>query len=391
MATLGYRFPKENKDQLLSEIAQSVKNYKADVLRTAIKKQVQVTRNEIIFPKANLSEPVLLAPVNTPQGKLPVKVQSGLIQELMNSAKFKALIAKQDELSASSPEASSVNSVASSPLASSPEASPPAGTNISKAMSDQFELFQNQLNATTGNEELKDKVIKSTNEYLKTLVQEGVIIYGARGRNQKKLLPSNILKINKIGSDDRLAFQDGTLLKADTLSATLRINSLNPSMNVSITGNGIVPSVKNRIANFGKFHLSLPGLKKLNLTVYRPKSNIAYLSKKNISPRLVRIIHDMRLNKTFDLDEYNQLSNAEQIIADRMINLGKLDYPVKMKRTLDETVWNLKQRYEILLGSYNAGNDGKLVVNELKQVLGDLLKYKAISKAKHDYIVKALE
>jgi hypothetical protein len=382
MATLGYQFPEENKDQLLSEIAQSVKNYKADVLRTAIKKQVQVTRNEIIFPKANVSE---VAPANTPQGKVPVKVQSGLIQELMNSAKFKALIAKQDE-SASSPE----NSAASSPE-NSAASSPPAGTNISKAMSDQFELFQNQLNATTGNEELKDKVIKSTNEYLKSLVQDGVIIYGARGRNQKKLMPSNILKINKIGSDNRLAFQDGTLLKADTLSATLRINSLNPSMNVSITGNGIVPSVKNRVANFGKFHLSLPGLKKLNLTVYRPKSNIAYLSKKNISPRLVRIIQDMRLNKTFDLDEYNQLSNAEQIIADRMINLGKLDYPVKMKRTLDETVWNLKQRYEILLGSYNAGNDGRLVVNELKQVLGDLLKYKAISKAKHDYIVKALE
>lgn len=379
MATLGYQFPKENKEQLLSEIAQSVKNYKADVLRTAMRKQIVTTRNEIVFPKSSSTEIATQGlHTNTPQGKIPVKTQSGLIQELMNSAKFKALIEKQ----ANEPSPTS-----------SPEsiASPPSGTNVSQAMSDQFELFQNQLNSTAGNDELKDKVIKSTNDYLKGLVEQGVTIYGAKGRNQKKLLPSNILKLKKVGPENRLTFPDGTLLKADTLSATLRINSLNPDMSVSITGNGISQSVKNRVANFGKFHLSLPGLKKLNLTVYRPKSNVSYLNKKNISPRLVSIIQDMRLNKTFDLDEYNQLSNAEQIIADRMINLGKLDYPVKMKRTLDETVWNLKQRYEILLGSYNAGNDGKLVVNELKQVLGDLLKYRAISKAKHDYIVKALE
>jgi len=150
-------------------------------------------------------------------------------------------------------------------------------------------------------------------------------------------------------------------------------------------------SAVNGEKNFGAYHLSLPALRKGNLSIYRPKSNSVVVSRRNMSPILIKIINEIKSTMKFNLDDYDRLKVMEQKVVDHVINLLRMDYPPKMKRALDEENWNLKQRYEILLSEINAGNGGYMVVNELKDVLGKLKENKVINNRKYKLIISALE
>jgi hypothetical protein len=102
------------------------------------------------------------------------------------------------------------------------------------------------------------------------------------------------------------------------------------------------------------------------------------------------MINEIREKMKFELEDYDNLKKAEQMVIDQIINLLRMTYPEGMRRALDESNWNLRQRYEILIGELNAGNDGKLVKDELKDVLFKLKENKVITKRKHDFIVNAL-
>jgi len=210
-------------------------------------------------------------------------------------------------------------------------------------------------------------------------------VYGARSNNQKNKDPTNILSLN---DKNQLQFPDGKPFIDSLLSTTLKLNTALLE-GKGIKGKGM--STVNGEKNFGNFHLSLPALRKGNLTIYRPKSNSAVVSRRNMSPTLIKIINEIKSTMKFNLDDYDRLKVMEQKVVDHVINLLRMDYPPKMKRALDEENWNLKQRYEILLSEINAGNGGYMVVNELKDILGKLRENKVINDRKYKLIISALE
>lgn len=215
--------------------------------------------------------------------------------------------------------------------------------------------------------------------------EDKTIIYGARSNGQKYKFKTNILKLN---DENQLQFPDGDLLEDSNLSASLKLN-LGVLEGKGIKGKGM--SAVNGEKNFGAYHLSLPALRKGNLSIYRPKSNSVVVSRRNMSPILIKIINEIKSTMKFNLDDYDRLKVMEQKVVDHVINLLRMDYPPKMKRALDEENWNLKQRYEILLSEINAGNGGYMVVNELKDVLGKLKENKVINNRKYKLIISALE
>ena len=66
-------------------------------------------------------------------------------------------------------------------------------------------------------------------------------------------------------------------------------------------------SAVNGEKNFGAYHLSLPALRKGNLSIYRPKSNSVIVSRRNMSPILIKIINEIKSTMKFNLDDYDRL------------------------------------------------------------------------------------
>lgn len=157
-----------------------------------------------------------------------------------------------------------------------------------------------------------------------------------------------------------------------------------------LIGGEIGVKASNKIPNFGNYFMSLNALRKNNLLIYRPKTNSTLITRKNISPTLMKIINSIRSTMKFDIDDYEKLKLGEQKTVDHVINLLHLDYPPKMKRALDEENWNLKNRYEILISEVNAGNSGRMVITELKGVVDKLKMNKVIGIKKHKSIMSAL-
>lgn len=389
MATLGYVFPKKNKDQLLSEIAQSVKNYKNDVLQQTFQRKPVMIQQSIVPQILQSIQPVpginpdAVTPKSVPN--TPTRVTRNLnavVSELINNPKFKSRQVSEASSPVSSGLPSPVNSPKSGYVSPTPTELTIASSQKMGEFADQFEL------AKTARGEQRDKYFESVYDFLVDEVNKGSMIYAATGPAASKKHDENLLVLNENGKlvTKGINGKGSTPLDMRYLGITFKIN-----LPEAVLGSGLkAKNYRAGLANLGKFFINLESLRRGNLSIYRPKSNVMYLNKKSISPKLVQLIREIKQDKKFDINDYESLKESEKIIADKVINLAQVDYPVKMKRALDETIWNLKQRYEILLGSYNAGNDGKLVTDEIKSVLKELLKHKAISKTKHDYILKAI-
>lgn len=247
-----------------------------------------------------------------------------------------------------------------------------------------LEQIQNLKDVSKADAEVSKLTKNLIKELFKREIEAGKTIYGAKSNAQKEKYSDMKLKLDK---NNNLIFINGSPLKDNLLSVSLKLN-LGITDGKGLKGKGM--SVINGDKNFGSYHLSLPALRKGNLTIYRPKSNSVLVSRRNMSPTLTKIINDIKSTMKFDLNDYDRLKIVEQKTVDHVINLLRMDYPPKMKRALDEENWNLKQRYEILLSEINAGNGGYMVVNELKDILGKLKENKVINKRKYDMIMSAL-
>jgi hypothetical protein len=216
-------------------------------------------------------------------------------------------------------------------------------------------------------------------------IKAGKTVYGATSNAQKTKDSKKVLSLDDRG---RLQFSDGKAFTEKYLPIVFRLNT-SLLEGKGIKGKGM--SAVNGEKNFGAYHLSLPALRKGNLSIYRPKSNSVVVSRRNMSPILIKIINEIKSTMKFNLDDYDRLKVMEQKVVDHVINILRMDYPPKMKRALDEENWNLKQRYEILLSEINAGNGGYMVVNELKDILSKLKENKVINNRKYKLIISALD
>jgi hypothetical protein len=406
MVFLGYILPKEQQTIYNKDTALALKNYKNDIASRALvmqKTQVMQAPAQVamqVAPQAQAEKIVkevlddiiskvdklnLETVVSTPKGLVtqpntPVRRQStSLVEELkakLASPKL-GLSPKKLTVDTTTPDIE----VEGKPSPTETVTTSLSADDTWSSLLDKYSEFnQKDFN---DNPSLNAQALN----LLKSAIDNGEIVYGINGPNQKKKKDEYLLGLD-IGNGIIFKNKTGSARKFNTsfLGQTIEYNRKIQGQGVKKTG----VRKYNSDQNFGKFNLSLKALRKGNLTIYRPSSNHVLINRKNISPRLIKMINEIREKMKFELEDYDNLKKAEQMVIDQIINLLRMTYPEGMRRALDESNWNLRQRYEILIGELNAGNDGKLVKDELKDVLFKLKENKVITKRKHDFIVNAL-
>ena len=133
----------------------------------------------------------------------------------------------------------------------------------------------------------------------------------------------------------------------------------------------------------------MTGLNKGNLSIYKPNSNTIYIANKNCSPTLIKIVKTIKRSNSFLNNDYTELSRKEKLIVDKIINLLRLD-STDIDKESDKVNYELKNRYAILIGELGAGNQSTLIIDEIKQVITDLYKNKALSLSKKKDIFREL-
>ncbi len=393
MVFLGYILPKEQQAIYNKDTALALKNYKNDIASMAFTKPTTAIQSQ----------------------PLPRKVEN-IVNDVLNDIISSAL--KPAEKVETTSKASSATSRPSSPLVQELKAkiaSPklglksknltvdttvpdievegkPSPTETATTSITEDDTWSSLLDKYSDYNQKDFNRLPSLNgqalNLLKTAITKGEKVYGVNGPNQKKKSDEYLLGLD-MGNGIIFKNKTGDARRFNTsfLGQTIGFNK-------QIQGQGIkkITGVRkyNSEENFGNYNISLKALRKGNLTIYRPASNHVLINRKNMSPRLIKMINEIRSKMKFELEDYDNLKKSEQMIIDQIINLLRMDYPPKMRRTLDEEVWNLKQRYEILISEINAGNDGKLVKDELKEVLAKLKENKVITKRKYDFIVNAI-
>lgn len=426
MVFLGYILPPENQKVYNNDVALALANYQKDLINASFEKMEPTEQKKLVNLMNTTSTPTiddltkLINTLSATATKAPLTVQTDgsagperkMTAEEMAIASLKEkkkkevnrdltleeeniIINQVKNQGRVSAEISPASSAATSPTGSM--LSIESNTTISDLV-DQIKKLQDVGKADREVSKLtkkliRDLFIREINANKDKKDEDKTIIYGAPGNNQKYLIQDNILALD---DQEQLIFinkKNKPFLNDSQLSKTLKIN-LGLLVDKDIEGEGIKGkgmSAVNGEKNFGAYHLSLPALRKGNLSIYRPKSNSVVVSRRNMSPILIKIINEIKSTMKFNLDDYDRLKVMEQKVVDHVINLLRMDYPPKMKRALDEENWNLKQRYEILLSEINAGNGGYMVVNELKDVLGKLKENKVINNRKYKLIISALE
>lgn len=429
MPFLGYILPPKNQKAYDRDVALAVKNYKNDVLSKALVKPAAVIQSQPIVmqtvkqesPQAIVNDVLndIISSALKPAGKIETtskassaasRPTSPLVKASSSASRPTSPLVKELEAKLASPKLGlrsknltvDTTEVEEKPSpsvsATSSAATSPSGTEFTVTTQSTMADLLDQLQAFK-DVNAKGKAVNTiTRDLIKQLfkqeIKRGKDVYGARGGNQG-LTEKNRDNLKLIVKDGQLVFEKtGRDMLDRYLNVALKINlGLDADAGGPVMGQGVKKTgvrKYNSEENFGKFNLSLKALRKGNLTIYRPSSNHVLINRKNISPRLIKMINEIRSKMKFELEDYDNLKKSEQMVIDQIINLLRMDYPPKMRRTLDEEVWNLKQRYEILISEINAGNDGKLVRDELKEVLAKLKELKVITKRKHDFIVKAI-
>lgn len=433
MVFLGYILPPENQKVYNNDVALALANYQKDLINASLEKMAPVEQQKLVDLMNTTSTPTTLPStiddltklINTlsPTTKAPLTVQTTgsagptPIQSPLETkperkmtpkemaiasfeekkvAELKRPLTPEEKIDISnfienqgslSREVSPTFSETSSTTSSS-ATGPLTISEISTIdnIDQQLEVLRANGSSENAIQSVVDSITKANKKnILINSIKAGKAVYGATSNAQKTKDPSKVLSLDDKG---RLQFSDGKAFIEKYLPVVFRLNT-SLLEGKGIKGKGM--SAVNGEKNFGNFHLSLPALRKGNLSIYRPKSNSVVVSRRNMSPTLIKIINEIKSTMKFNLDDYDRLKVIEQKVVDHVINLLRMDYPPKMKRALDEENWNLKQRYEILLSEINAGNGGFMVINELKDILDKLKENKVINDRKYKLIISALE
>jgi hypothetical protein len=140
----------------------------------------------------------------------------------------------------------------------------------------------------------------------------------------------------------------------------------------------------------GQLYLMLPQLLKGHIRLYN-RSGRPVVSRSNVSPSFQRIAKDIVERNTFEADDYSTLEDKETADANKFIEATRPMQPRNINRLSNaDTIWQLKKRYEVLVGELSAGNTGKLVRDEMETILRSLMRLNAMSINKGRDLIKSL-
>lgn len=122
-------------------------------------------------------------------------------------------------------------------------------------------------------------------------------------------------------------------------------------------------------------------------------ANMQQITIRTPSAHALKIIRDMIETGTFDKADYDRLMKDEGDKMNRIIKQSNIVIPhdVELKGYHNEEVADLRQRYKILIGEITAGNKGKLVLDEMRDILRQLESYHAISAPTRAKLLKQID
>lgn len=180
------------------------------------------------------------------------------------------------------------------------------------------------------------------------------------------------------------------LLKLDKY--LLMLGQKRASQTTRPTGEGLVKvkgkSYLNQAPNFGNLYVNEGALKRGNLSVKRPYSNIIEISVKNISPLLKKMVIDIANTLEFDKKDYYNLDSSEKRVIERIIAKQKNMKNMNIEMLIDSDTQKIRKRLEVLMGEVNSGNNSSELLQEIKELLKKLYNNGNISHFKYNSILK---
>lgn len=145
-----------------------------------------------------------------------------------------------------------------------------------------------------------------------------------------------------------------------------------------------------RLVKKGQLYVMEPSLYKGHIRLYN-KSGRPVVSRSSVSPSFQRIVKDIVERNTFEPDDYSTLDPKETPDANKFIQATKPIQPRNIDRLSNaDTIWQLKKRYEVLVGELSSGNTGKLVRDEMETILRSLIRLHALNIDKGRQLIKSL-
>ena len=139
-----------------------------------------------------------------------------------------------------------------------------------------------------------------------------------------------------------------------------------------------------------QLYLMLPQLIKGHIRLYN-KSGRPVVSRSNVSPSFQRLAKDIVERNTFEADDYSGIDSKESADVNKFIESTKPIQPRNINRLSNaDTIWQLKKRYEVLVGELSAGNHGKLVRDEMETILRTLIRLHAMNQDKGRELIRSL-
>ena len=140
----------------------------------------------------------------------------------------------------------------------------------------------------------------------------------------------------------------------------------------------------------GKLYLMEPQLYRGHIRLYS-KSGRPVVTRSNVSPSFQRLAKDIVERNTFEADDYSGLEPKETADANYFIKMTKPIQPRNIDRLSNaDTIYQLKKRYEVLVGELSAGNTGKVVLTEMEEILRKLIRMHAMNEKKGSQLIRNL-
>lgn len=139
-------------------------------------------------------------------------------------------------------------------------------------------------------------------------------------------------------------------------------------------------------------YVLLPSFMNGNIRLYGTGDRSALLSQSNASPSFLRIVKDIVNNGTFDAKDYNSVADGEASKVNAFIKSTKPIIPsgVAFNASHAGDVYELRKRYQVLVGALSAGNHGSAVKDEMIDILRKLQRLKVMSVARVRNLIKGL-
>lgn len=146
---------------------------------------------------------------------------------------------------------------------------------------------------------------------------------------------------------------------------------------------------------FGKNHrfVLISPFMKGNIRYYGSPNRAAILSYNNASPAFLNIVRDIVNDGTFKSEDYRKVAPKEAHAANVFIKSTKPLVPsgVSFFEHNAADVYDLRERYRVLVGELSAGNQGSLIKGEMIDILQKLQRLKVLSESKVKNLINGLK